>query len=216
MESLTLSCKDSLTRSLNKWLLGAALVAVTPLAAAISVSGTQVADITDYEVYVGARGDSTVNVYEGADIGFASFSGGATLNMLGGDIGLLRVRGDSSAAISGGSITTLRASGNSTLLLSNIDSLEKLYLMNSAQIELIATGVEFDGSYLQGYWDNGNAFSFATTNWTGVITNGLPGFMSVSQPAAIPLPRSAWLFSSAVIGVGLVGRSRKLGMHQVS
>lgn len=201
--------------NLPRLLTSAALTLATlaHTAQAVTVDGDTVLDISEYERTLRALDNSSVTLLSGGEVGVARVLDDASLIVSGGRIGTLGLWDNATVTINGGSIGTAFAQGNSTLVLNNIEQLDNLIIRDTGHVQILGDDVQYDGQFLTGEWENGNAFSFRTYNLTGVSSNGLPGYLSVNSPSQVPLPATAFLFSAALIGLGLIGRKRDMGLH---
>jgi hypothetical protein len=173
------------------------------------VRNSDVLDVTEFERSVFALDQSVVNMGFGAEVNNVFLKDQSTLNINGGLVKRLSLWGDASLEVASGTISALSAFGDSRLKLSNVQGLDFLMLNGNAQVEIAANDVAFDGEFLSGQWGDGSYFNIKTFNRTGVQANGLPGYMTLSSPAAVPIPAAGWLFSSAFLGLVLIGRTRR-------
>ena len=185
------------------------LLLLTPMVEAAVLNGEDTILITDVERFLSARDQSEVTVGIGGEVGIAFIRDEAQLTMLGGSVDWLSVSGEAQAEVVSGSVSVITVSGNSYLTLDSVSDLSRLVMLGNSQIEIYGSDIQFDGRYLTGYWGDGSYFNVRTNNWTGVPTNGLPGYLTVnSQLSAVPVPAALWLFASALVGLGVVGRRR--------
>ncbi|ARN75384.1 VPLPA-CTERM sorting domain-containing protein [Oceanicoccus sagamiensis] len=186
------------------------LILLPSLANAVVVKGSNTLTIDDaLEDFLLAKRDSSVDIISGGVLQQAIVRHNATLTVDGGSVDKIVVSGAGQLNVITGSFTRIVAKKDSRVSLSNVANLDRLVLRGNAAIEIMASELEFDGRFLTGVWENGTGFSIRTINRTGVETNGLPGFaFSPVPPTAVPVPATAWLFLSALTGLGLIGRRR--------
>ncbi len=191
--------------------LASAVVVTTPLV----VTGNDYLEISDdSESSLLAKRNSVVDIIDGGVLDKAVARQNAELTIDGGIVNRLVASGYSNVNIISGSFGRVVAKKNSYIILGEVAEISRLVLKGNAIVELMAHDLGFDGRFLTGVWSSGSAFSIRTVNKTGVTTNGLPGFVStytgnvVSPPTAVPVPAAAWMFMSALVGLGLVARKR--------
>ncbi|MEE8057391.1 MAG: hypothetical protein V3T17_06100 [Pseudomonadales bacterium] len=163
-----------------KCLVSVVMLLMAPVASAEYVSSDDVLNIGDYERFVLARQQSSVNVELGGELVSATLRDQASINISGGIVNWLSMFDHSSANISSASVSTIWAAGHSVLVLDGVSNLERLILGDSSHVNIIGSDIQFNGDYLTGYWSDGSHFNIRTYNRTGVMTNGLPGYITVN------------------------------------
>ena len=177
------------------------------------VGGSQYLQISDdAETSLLAKRNSVVDIIAGGYLEKAVARHNAVLTIDGGSVDHVVASGYSSVNIFSGSFSKITAKKNSSIVLSNLTDLSRLVLKGDAVVDIMASDLDFDGRFLTGVWDNGSAFSIRTVNKTGVTNDNFLGYLLPSDtggPQAVPVPAAAWMFLSALTGLGLVGRRRK-------
>lgn len=208
MKIITHRAGLSMAAGMKRLLLSVVLSVIVPVANAAVVLSDDVLNVEWFRFAVSALDQSTVNIGPDATVFNVMAWDDSTVNLNGGSVKGVIAGGNADINANWGSISTIMAFGDSSLTLNNIHGLDFLLMTGNTELEMFANDVAFDGRYLSGSWKDGSAFNIQTFNLTGVTTNGLPGYLTVSAVRAVPVPAAIWLFSSAFFGLALVGRNR--------
>ena len=178
-------------------------LSVLPLFASANIvflTGEDSRDITSRTAFLNMFDNSSASISEGGSVWSVSTVGNSTLNVNGGSLNTLWAGGSSKTIIESGSVGSIFSAFNSEITLSNTYGLGSVSLLGDSVLNLQATQVEMLSNTISGYWLDGSAFSF---NFFGKPSN-----VVVSE---VPVPAAFWLFSSAVMGLAVIGRRRRLG-----
>jgi hypothetical protein len=196
-------------------LLRAVLTAMLALQATLSnaviVTGDDSLNFSGSANQVIARQQSFVTILPGADVNKVVAREEASLTVLGGSIHNLVIQDNAASTVTLADIFMVNTTGNSRLSLSNLSGLKRLVVEDTSEVEIIGSQFVFDKGYLSGYWANGEAFLIRTVNLTGVGNRkDLPATIIQNDVSSeVPVPAAAWLFASALVGLGALGRRSK-------
>ncbi len=200
---------NQLNKTCQRLLLAAAVFGMFSSANALNVSGYDqvVVDSPASWGWVNTYDYSYVDMQAGAEALGTNAYHDAVIDFNGGSTYWLNLWGSSSSTISSGSVNELNLFGGSTASLNNVSELRKITIWSDSTIDLYGTNFVVGDDWISGNWSNGYAFTIDINNYTG---NALAQSIRINDLNAVPLPASAWMFSTAIIGLGLVGRSRKV------
>lgn len=205
-----------MTETMSKFSLFAKTFATMTLAAlpllasasSIVLKDHESRDIASYTDFLRMHDNSSAVLSDGGSIGWsAKIYDNATLTVKGGSLRTLWAKGSSNVTIESGAVKSLFTQHNSEVTLANVQGLKHVYVFGDSLLNIQAKDVETFNNNISGLWDDGSAFSFNVYNFTGTF-DAVPGNVVISE---VPVPASLWLFSSAVMGLAIIGRRRRLG-----
>ena len=192
------------------FLLGVSATLMAPLSHALYINNDEIIDIDGYEFSLWARDNSVGNVLSGGSVKYANIADNATMNVLGGEVYSLSIAEGAQVSISSARVSKIWAFGDSEITLDNVRDLSSLRVFGRTSLEILGTDLQFDGSFLSGFWSDGSYFNIQAYAGNATLINGYSGsFSGHNSASTVPVPASAWLFCSAVVGLGVVGRKRK-------
>ena len=162
----------------------------------LTISDTQIENISSQVALVYGYDQSTINIDTGADVSHLKGYDFSTFN------------------VNGGEISWLTLYENNTTNINFVDSLSWLLVNDSSVVNIFGSNFSYSGGHLSGVWGNGVAFSFWAFEEADLLSGNFSGAMPdniILHAAPVPEPSTFILIVAGLLSIYIVkGKSNKL------